>query len=296
MKMPRRDSSIAPAAFAEPLGESAPVALNLAEIHCDRGNPESSCLLYHSAWQYFRLIGLISTISADDDFLADALENLAETGRFDRVLISGSADYGMLARIIHAYRKVGRDPHITLVDVCRTPLELNQWLAQREAAQLQTVHSDILEYASEHAFDLICTHSFIGRFHGRRDRLLTAWHGLLRPGGRIVTTTRIRPDVTEVLRFSSVEAERFTARALALANACQELGAVRPATIADWAREYALGKRNFPLNSCEELTDDFARAGLHVTRLDRACGHSDKPSGASLGIRSERIRIIAARE
>ncbi len=110
MKMPGQNSKMAPAALIEPLGESAPVARKLAEKHCDRSNAESSCLLYHSAWQYFRLIGLISTISADDDFLIDALANLAATGRFDRVLISGSADYGMLARVIHAYRMVGREP------------------------------------------------------------------------------------------------------------------------------------------------------------------------------------------
>jgi SAM-dependent methyltransferase len=293
--MPRWNPKSAPTALTEPLGESAPVAQGLAEKHCERRNPESSCLLYHSAWQYFRLIGLISTISADDDFLLEALEDLAGTGRFDRVLISGSADYGMLARVIHAYRKVGRNPLVTLVDICRTPLELNQWLARREAARLETVHCDILEYGSEQAFDLVCTHSFIGRFHGRRDQLLSAWHGLLRPGGRIVTTTRIRPEVTEVLRFSPAETESFATRALELASACGELGAVRPAMIADWARAYALGKQNYPLNSCEELTDDFARAGLSVTTLDRASGRSDRPSGASLGIRSERVRIIATR-
>jgi SAM-dependent methyltransferase len=283
------------AALTEPLGESAPIASKLAARHCDRRDPESSCLLYHSAWQYFRLIGLIRTIASDDDFLISALQNLASTGQFDRVLISGSADYGTLARVIHAYRKVGREPRVTLVDICRTPLELNRWLAQRESANLETVQSDILEFTSEQPFDLICTHSFIGRFHGRRGLLLKGWHGLLRPGGHIVTTTRIRPGMTDIVRFSPHEVETFTARALELARSCGELGAVKPQTIAGWAREYAQRKFNYPLNSCEELAASFARAGLHVTSLDRVCGQNDKPSGPSLGIRSERIRIVASR-
>ena len=295
MKLPGRNSKIAPAALTEPLGKSAPVARKLAERHCDRSNAESSCLLYHSVWQYFRLIGLIRTISADDDFLIGALENLAATGRFDRVLISGSADYGMLARVIHAFRRVGREPHVTLIDICRTPLELNSWLARREGARFETVHSDILEFASEQPFDLICTHSFIGRFYGRRGELLKAWHGLLRPGGQIVTTTRIRPDITDVARFSPIEIETFAARALELANGCTELDTVQPATVAEWAREYAQTKINYPLRSSEELTDAFSQAGLQVTTLDRVCGQSDRPSGPSQGIRSERIRIIAGR-
>ena len=293
--MPGQNSKMAPAALIEPLGESAPVARELAERHCDRSNAESSCLLYHSVWQYFRLIGLISTISADDDFLLDALANLAATGRFDRVLISGSADYGMLARVIHAYRMVGREPQVTLVDICRTPLELNSWLARREGARLETVRSDILGFSSQQPFDLICTRSFIGRFNGRRAELLKAWHGLLRPGGQIVTTTRIRPDITDVARFSPTEIERFADRALELANGCTELETVQPATVAEWAREYAQTKFNYPLRSSEELTDAFAHAGLQVTTLDRVCGQSDKPSGPSRGIRSERIRLIAGR-
>jgi SAM-dependent methyltransferase len=283
------------AALTEPLSESAPIASKLAETHCDRRDPESSCLLYHSAWQYFRLIGLIRTIASDDDFLISALQDLAASGQFDRVLISGSADYGMLARVIHAYRKVGREPRVTLVDICRAPLQLNRWLAQREGAILETEQSNILEFTSEQPFDLICTHSFIGRFHGQRGRLLEVWHDLLRPGGRIVTTTRIRPGITEIVRFSPHEVETFTARALELAGNCSELGAIEPETIAGWAREYAQRKFNYPLNSCEELAASFARAGLHVTSLDRVCGQNDKPSGPSLGIRSERIRIIASR-
>lgn len=295
MSMSDLESGVSSAALIEPLEESAPLARELAEQHCDQADPETSCLLYHSAWQYFRLIRLIRTIAADDDFLLSALQNLASTGLFDRVLISGSADYGMLARVIHAYRKVGREPRVTLVDICRTPLELNRWLAQREGANLNIVHSNILEFASEQPFDLICTHSFVGRFYGRRSQLLKVWRGLLRPGGQIVTTTRIRPGLPDIVQFSSHEVETFTAQALKLAGSCGELGGVKPQTIAEWAREYAQRKFNYPLNSSEELVDSFTRAGLHVTVLDRASGQNDKPSGPSLGIRSERIRIIAGR-
>jgi SAM-dependent methyltransferase len=279
----------------EPLDESAPLAQAWANRFCDRSDPESSCFLYHSAWQYFRLIGLFKTIASDDDFLGDALLNLASTGRFDRVLISGSADYGMLARVIHVYRKAGREPHITLLDICRTPLRLNQWLAEREGITLETVHGDVLGLIANRPFDLICTHSFINQFHGRREQLIQTLCNALRPGGCIVTTSRIRPGIKNVVRFSPAEVAAFSARAEDLARACPHLGTVSAGTIAEWAGAYARHKFNFPLQSCEEMTGYFTQAGMHITRLDRASTERDRPSGPSQGISSERIRLIATR-
>ena len=279
----------------EPLNESAPLARAWATELCDQSDPESSCFLYHSAWQYFRLIGLLKTITSDDDFLGDALLNLASTGRFDRVLISGSADYGMLARVIHVYRKAGRKPRITLLDICRTPLRLNQWLADREGIALETVHGDVLQLIADRPFDLICTHSFIGQFYGRREQLIRTLCNALRPGGAIVTTSRIRPGITDVVRFSPAEVEAFSARADALARACPHLETVSAGTIAEWASAYARHKFNYPLQTCEEMTGYFTQAGMHITRLDRASTELDRPSGPSQGISSERIRLVATR-
>ena len=283
------------AGLTEPLRESAPIACELAATYCDQSDPGASCLLYHSAWQYFRLIGLFKTIASDDDFLADAVISLAETGQFDRVLISGTADYGMLARLIHFYRQVGREPQVTVMDICRTPLELNRWLADREGLRLSVVASDALAFTSRQPFDLICSHSFLGRFHTERPELVRTWRELLRPGGRIVTTTRIRPGITGITRFSAREVELFTARAFDLALNCQELGSVTAETIAAWARQYAERKINYPLESCEEVISYYVGAGMQIDRLDRASSRSDRPSGPSLGIHSERVRLIASR-
>jgi SAM-dependent methyltransferase len=295
MKAPQQISRQVFVDLLEPLAESAPLAHAWANRFCDRSDPDSSCYLYHSAWQYFRLIGLLKTIASDDDFLGDALLNLASTGRFDRVLISGSADYGMLARVIHVYRKAGREPRITLLDICRTPLRLNQWLADREGVALETLHGDVFQLIAERPFDLVCTHSFINQFHGRRDQLVRTLCNALRPGGCIVTTSRIRPGIKDIVRFSPAEVEAFSARAEALARACPHLGAVSAGTIAEWASAYARHKFNFPLQTCEEMTGYFTRAGMHITRLDRASTEGDRPSGPSQGISSERIRLIATR-
>ena len=234
---------------SEPLSESAPIAYKLAQKHCVHDDPTVSCRLYHSAWQYFRLIGLIKTITSDADFLDEALQSLAATGQFDRVLISGTADYGMLARVLHAYRMVGRVPDVTVVDICRTPLELNLWLAEREGAGIRTVHRDIFDFSARRPFDLICTHSFIVRFLEQRTRLVKTWHDLLRSGGCVVTTARIRPDVSDVLRFSPLEVEAFKTRALELAQGCRDLGEEKPERIAEWAGEYAQRKITYPLTS-----------------------------------------------
>lgn len=278
--------------FEEPLEESAPIAARLAESCCDRRNPEESCLLYHSAWQYFRLIGLISTIATDDDFLLPRLESLARTGKHDRVLISGSADYGMLARVIHAWRRAGREPDITLVDLCRTPLELNRWLAQRERVQLNTVQGDIRNYECDRPFDLVCTHSFIGQFKDQRRVLTAAWRNLLRPGGRIVTSARVRPGCTGVVRFGADEVEAFATRARQLATASPSLDAPMAARVTESARRYAERKQRFPVASLEELRAYFEDSGLHIETVDVASGAGDQPSGPSQGGRGQRVRLV----
>ena len=208
------------------------------------------------------------------------------------MLISGSADYGMLARVIHAWRRAGREPDITLVDLCRTPLELNRWLAQRERVQLNTVQGDIRNYECDRPFDLVCTHSFIGQFKDQRRVLTAAWRNLLRPGGRIVTSARVRPGCTGVVRFGADEVEAFATRARQLATASPSLDAPMAARVTELARRYAERKQRFAVASLEELRAYFEDSGLHIETVDVASGAGDRPSGPSQGGRSQRVRLV----
>ena len=48
-----------------------------------------------------------------------------------RVLISGAADYSILAYVLWACRENGLDAEVTVLDRCDTPLLLNTWYAEQ---------------------------------------------------------------------------------------------------------------------------------------------------------------------
>lgn len=278
----------------EPLEISAPLARQLAESLCP-----PSCLAYHAMWQYFRLIGLIGTISSDSDFLLDTIRELAQSEKFRRILISGSADYGMLAHVLAAYRLAGETPEITVLDLCETPLALNRWYAQRQDLSIETVPANILDFKPERKFDLICTHSFLGRLPPEiRKQALTRWHTLLRSGGQVVTTARVRHGAgTASIGFNPDEIQAFHDKALSLAQAKRDILDMPPNVLADAARQYAQNKITLPFGAIEDIRDYFTAAGFAPVRLTTAekSLQNDRPSGPRAGWKTERVRIIAQR-
>ncbi len=276
----------------EPLAESADLAVDLAARLCP-----DDCRAYHGMWQYFRLVGLIGTVGGDGRFLLDTFERLAVDG-IDRVLIAGSADYGLLAHLLSAYRLAGRVPDVTVLDRCETPLALNRWYAEREGLGIRTVRADIHEYAADIPFDLVCTHSFLAVLEpARRPSAVRAWHAALRPGGWLVTTARVRHGAPDTpLRFPETEIAAFRARALALSRDWSGRLALTPDEIADAAEHYARTKRSYAFHSPDVLRDLICRAGFALTRFEgggNGENNADRPSGPSREWRSERYRIVA---
>src|SRR3546814_11783469 len=52
----------------------------------------------------------------------------------------------------------------------------------------------VLDYDGGARFDVVCTHCFLGYFTPeQRPALMAKWFSLLRPGGRVLTVTPIRP-------------------------------------------------------------------------------------------------------
>ena len=211
--------AVDPAGPVEPLAESAPLAWAIAPRLCP-GDPQSpsACVWYHRVWQYLRLLGVITSIRTNSAFLTRTFDGLALS--HPRVLVSGSADYAMLAHLWHAY--AGRPLDVTVVDLCPTALYLNEWYAGRLGFRLSTVHSDALEHMTNRPYDLVCTHNFVGRFDAAaRRQLLARWAMLLRPGGVIVTTQRIRPNHPgQKQAYTADGASELSARVVAAASAC----------------------------------------------------------------------------
>ena len=281
----------------EPLAESAPVAWGLAPSLC-AGDPAShdSCLWYHRIWQYLRLLDIITSIRTNTTFLLATLERLAPT--HPRVLISGSADYAMLAHLREAFGS--RPLDVTLVDLCATSVRMNQWYADRYGLALTPVCGDALSVETDRPFDLVCTHNFVGRFDpASRQRLVERWHAVLRPGGVVVTTQRVRPgERSRKASYSEAAARALAEKVMAAARVYPgALGATVP-ELGEVAYQYALRKGAYVIESPAEIVAPFQRAGFEVNLVDEGGGQAerqaDRPSSTA-GLETYRMRLVANR-
>jgi SAM-dependent methyltransferase len=281
----------------EPLHESAPVAWALAGAHCAR-DPQSadSCFWYHRVWQYLRLLDIITSIRTNTPFLLGTLQRLAPS--HPRVLISGSADYAMLAHLRQAYG--ARPLDVTMLDRCATPVAVNQWYAARYGMTMTPVCGDALAAETDRPFDLVCTHNFVGRFDpASRRRLIDRWHAVLRPGGVVVTTQRVRPgERGRHASYSEAAARVLAGKVVEAAKAYAGPVGVPFDELGDATYEYALRKRAYAITSAAEIVDAFESAGFEVNVADEGGGQaereSDRPSSTA-GLDTFRMRIIATR-
>lgn len=198
--------------IAEPLAESAIEGFRMAMTLCDPGD---GCRAYHGLWQYLRIAGFVRALSIDGPLFVDAAEKLARAGRLRHVLISGSADYSMLAHLAHGARRAGRRVVFDIVDRCATTLRVNAWYATRYGLDVRTFRSDVYSFQPEMEYDLICTHSFLP-YHPvpQRPVLFRLWGGWLAAGGRLCFSNRISP---EAIPFDAAERRQRMDRAAAKA-------------------------------------------------------------------------------
>jgi hypothetical protein len=285
----------------EPLLESAPLAWRLAPDLC-RKEPATgeSCAWIHGFWQYFRLLGLASTPSLHVSFFTEALTARAGNTGTPRVLISGAADYSMLALVLGAYGARDVRPEVTVVDRCETPLMLNRWFAQRAAFEITTRLCDILEYSEARPFDVLCTHSFLSEFP--RDywpRLLAKWRELLRPGGSAVTINRVRPGSgPEPVRFTPEQASALRAAVLENALTLPRASGADPRLLAQAAETYASRRRTWAPQSREQILALFENAGFSMDSLSLgpvARGVPAAVSGPTTPGSTDYARIVASR-
>src|SRR5690242_4740998 len=175
------------------LVRSAHVARRLAMEHC-RQTGSGDCSWYHGVWQFFRALGVTKTAGGSAAYFDEALRSLAAQGSTRRVLISGAADDAMSLVAFSAFRAVSRPLELTVVDLCETPLALARWSAREHGADVTTHRSDILGFDRAAEFDLVMTNSFLGEFDAAaRTQLFARWAALLRPGGKILFSNRLRP-------------------------------------------------------------------------------------------------------
>ena len=278
----------------ENLRAAAHQARALAARHCVPDGNGGDCGWYHASWPVLRALGVINSPGSDDDFLLRAIgAELAAGAR--RVLVSGAADAGMLARVTSCLAP-GRSVEVTVLDRCRTPLELNRAHALEVGIEIETIRADILGFESDQRFDLICTHSFMTFFSAAdRQRLVACWKALLRPGGCVVTAQRVRPgEKEELTRFPPAEIQRLGAEAERQAR-CNGESIVDAATARALALGYGANHQTHLIASPQDLERLFLDQGFVLEEFvppateRRLLDRSGAPANAS----SCRWRILA---
>lgn len=285
----------------EPIMESAPLARWIAERLC-RTDPATgeSCAWYHGYWQYLRALDLVTTPAHHADFLRDAFRIAAGDAPRIRVLISGAIDYSMLAHVLWACGLHGVTAEVTVVDLCDTPLFLNHWYARRAGCRIRSQRSDILEHVAEAAYDVVCTHSLLGQVPpARRGELVAKWRQALRPGGRVITVNRIRPDSgAGPVGFSPQQAGALREAVMRLSDEQRGRLEIVPDELLHGAELYAVRRRPYPVRSREDLTALFEEGGFTLEHLSCApvsAAHATAVSGPTIAGGAEYARVVARR-
>ena len=277
----------------DPIAESFPLMVDAATRLCRKRDPNGVCFKYHRMWPYLRRLGRGGVWRYPGHFL-DSFRELARDGRSQRVLVSGCADYSLLAYILHAYRAEGVEPVVAISDICEAPLFINRWYAERHNASIRTLACDILDYPEDATLDVITTDNFISRIlPNTRSLLLSKWRDLLRPGGKFVATQQhIAQDPT--FRDERVKAVR--ARTLELAQANPSVIDIAPEAVADYVAEYHAARPSHPLPSLDELRQLFEDNGFRLEVMSRVSLRDGvEPHESLSGTKSKRMGLVATR-
>jgi hypothetical protein len=155
-----------------------------------------SCDWYHSTWQFLRLVNMVAVPDWYPFYVEAILEVLLEKPDA-KIFISACADYGMLAKLHEAMEEYAiqtgekSNPHITIADICLTPLHNAKWYADNASIKLENLVCDniILGNFPQSEFNLIITDEFLSVIKDEmKQDVVDKWKYLLKPGGCIITT------------------------------------------------------------------------------------------------------------
>lgn len=256
----------------EPILEAFPIMVEAAECYCRPAGKSEICYVYHRLWPYRRLAGAAKRELGRAAPIIHALRTVARESRLKRVLISGSADYALLARVVHACRAEGIEPEVTVLDLCEAPLHINRWYAKRIGADVRTVCSDVCRFEAEAPFDAVVTDVFLTRIPPEQRPLVArTWRDALRVGGVVVTKEPVSSEFPSGTRRVS-EAE-VDAKVAAISRRLEPHGDLIPIDgqeLETYVRAYFSAQLSYPFGSPGEIRALFESNGFEIETLEVA--------------------------
>jgi len=122
--------------------ESCDQMYELSKQNCSGSYLDNnSCKWYHSAWQYLRVLDKVSSPTWHFNFYYEEFNRLITNET--NILVSGTADYSILALIYFVAAKKNVSPKIWVCDICNTPLYICQDFAERNNFSISVLQGDI---------------------------------------------------------------------------------------------------------------------------------------------------------
>ncbi len=267
----------------EDLRELALAQYRLAIRHC------VDCKYYHATRGFMRLTGLMKGAAPDRPVLEPLFATLPQA---PRVLLAGSGDTGQLALVANCL--AGKNPRITLVDRCETPLQLCQSFAQQHGIVLRTYKRDIAEIADLGSFDAILAHNFVSFFpKPYRPSVVAALSNALDTNGTLYIVQRVQLDSSR----QHEKAKRVPESVAAMADmygADVFTDAMRSAVTSALGRHFD-GQHNrlFFDRDLSDLVSVIREAGLDVDRKELYERPEMQEAETNHGSRSRRYLLMA---
>ena len=252
--------------------ESAFMMEDLAMAHCEGSYvSEQNCGWYHSSWQYLRIVDMVSTPYWHQEFYQKALKKALSGKKQARILVSGTADYGMLQEIM-MLEDNSSISEIIILDLCRTPLEICEWFHKKypsSAITLNYLQQDIVGNAfGDRSQDLIITDAFLTRFPPNMRKLIVKeWRRMLKEDGSIITTIRLGGNLAtseDPVKSTDVDVKRYSQKAKNKVDTAGRLFKNIESKIIAKAKDYAKNIVSYPLADEREVQELFEGFDVEV--------------------------------
>lgn len=249
-----------------PLIQSADLINQVANVICSKDQVDrKECLWYHSVWQYLRLFNMVSSPTWHNAFyIREITKSICKESL--QALITGTADYTMLAYVAKCLSVQTNLYNIQVLDNCPTPLFACNWYARKEGFNVRTWEKDILDSndcIAENSIDLICTDAFLTRFQLLDARnVLKIWNSLLCINGRVITTIRVNSGLTNKDIEKSIG--EYKDKAFQKAKQFESFLRLTPNEISLLAEAYARKMHSENLGGAQEICNYFLEAGFRI--------------------------------
>lgn len=246
-----------------------------------------------------RLLALHAALPGASQFFIDQIADRLSQGA-KRILVSGTADTGLLEIIVQAMAQAGRSAEVVIADRCKTPLEQCRQYAQRLGLPVELHRTDIrsLQVAP---VDIVIAHSFLLFFpEPDRQQVIETWARLTRPGATVLLFNPLSPD--EHSHPMRLDRSGIPQRATTLAAAALDLGwdASQREEIQAAASQFWLSSPDLaaePHITAANLKKGFEAAGFDVAQVTSTVRASatNGPFGVTAALTDDRAELIAIR-